>query len=96
MHLHCLLRRLGRVLRPQRVDQSVSGHDLVRVEQEDRQKGTPFRATQLDHPAAARDLERAQHPELERAIQIHTGTLARPRLRFKGPLAPVNPRVTTQ
>ncbi len=57
-------RRPGR-LGPERVDQRVSRHDVVRVQDEDREKRALTLATDVEAAGRSPDLERSQDPEIQ-------------------------------
>ena len=65
--LQRLQRRRGRRLAPEPVDEPVRRHDLVRVEQQDREELALLPAGDLDALALDDDFERAEDPRFHRA-----------------------------
>jgi hypothetical protein len=65
IHLHKLGRRRRRSLAPELVDDPVAGHDLVRVEQQQREQCPLLRRPELDLRTVDHRLERAENPELD-------------------------------
>ncbi len=59
-------RGTGVVRSPQLLDHPVGGHDLPRVQHEERHERTLLAAAHVDGPAVTHDLDRAQDAELER------------------------------
>ena len=77
--LHGLGRGRGRALPPEGVDDPVHGHGLAAVDQEVREDGALARASQPDWLIPHENLQRAEHPELDRP----TGSDARPYTAFR-------------
>jgi hypothetical protein len=65
VYVERLCRRLGRVRRPDRVDQRVWSHDLVHVDEKDGEERALFRRPQVYEATVDARLERAENPELE-------------------------------
>jgi hypothetical protein len=63
--LHELGRRRRRALAPQLVDDPVARHDLVRVEQQQREQRPLLRRPELDRRTVDHRLERAKQPKLD-------------------------------
>jgi hypothetical protein len=57
-------RSLGRLVAPQVVDQTVTRHHAVRLEQQARQQGPPFRAAELEKTVLGVHLERSKQPKV--------------------------------
>ena len=66
VHLQRLLRRLGRVVLPERFDQAASRDNVVRLKKQHRQKRALLRPAQLERMPVHEHLERAKDPELQR------------------------------
>ena len=65
IELHELGRGRGRPLAPELVDDPIARHDLVRVEQQQRQDRPLLRRPELDRHTLDHRLERAEKPELD-------------------------------
>jgi hypothetical protein len=59
-----------RLFTPQLVDESLGAHDLVRVEEQQREHSSSLRARDLDRPIAVEDLQRAEDPKLHLAPTV--------------------------
>ncbi len=64
MHLQGCARGVGRLPAPQLVDQALAGHDVVRVQQEQRKQSALLGTPELQEPAFVFHLERSEDPEL--------------------------------
>ena len=64
LHLKALSRVVGRMLRPELVDQPIGRDGLVGMNQQDRQQRTLPAADDLDRPPGLVDFERAEDPEI--------------------------------
>jgi hypothetical protein len=64
VHLESLLRSLGRIVLPQRVDQPACRDDIVRIKEQHRQKCALLPAAEIEDPAIGRHLQRAEDPKL--------------------------------
>ena len=58
----------GHRLAPELVEQHVGRHDLVRVQEQDREHGSLLRAAERDRAIAGRGLDRAEEPEREHLV----------------------------
>jgi hypothetical protein len=65
--LEGVLRRPRRLLAPQRVDQAVDRHDLLRAREQQRQQRPLPRSAERDDLPVPDDLERPEDPELDAA-----------------------------
>ena len=54
----------GGFVLPERIDQPVAGHDLVRIEQQHGEQGTLLRAAEVERLPVGDHLQRAEDPEL--------------------------------
>ena len=78
-----------RLVAPQLVDEAIGGHDLIGLEQQECEQAALLETAERKRAAFAPDLERAQDPELDRAL--HAAKLTRrerPRERFQRPFSP--------
>jgi len=66
-HLKRVRPRVGGAVTPEAVDQAVSRHGLVGMEQKEGEEGPLLRPAQRQGTAAANDLEGSQQPEFELA-----------------------------
>ena len=65
VHLQGLLRRVRRVVLPERVDQPVTGDDGVRVEEQRGQQRTLLGTAEVERLPVGDDLQRTEDPELQ-------------------------------
>jgi hypothetical protein len=65
------------LLAPELLDQPVAGDDLVRVQQEESEKGAALPSAELEGSAAIPNLEWAEQPELQ-GVTSFAPTLTRP------------------
>src|SRR5207253_2833221 len=79
--LQRFLRRRGRLLLPKRVDQTVAGHDAVRLQQEECQQRALLLPTKIERQPVRSHLERAQEIELMTDPDDATPGIARTRRR---------------
>ena len=72
-----VLRGAGRPLAPERVDDALSRHDLVRVQEEQREQRALAQAARRKRRSVPPDLEGPQQPELEdpAAVRLHALSL---------------------
>jgi len=77
-HLDRLRRGLGWIVAPERVDQSVTRHNAIRVQQHGCEQRTLFRAGDVHRAPVLEHLQRAQDPELHRALDPMNARLRRP------------------
>ena len=77
--------RLRRPAGPERFQQLVAGHDLVRVQEEQRKQGALFGPRRREFLVAVDDLKRSENPELHL-----TPILARFNARFEPALSRVS------
>jgi hypothetical protein len=63
VHLEGVRRCLGRVGRPESLDQAIARDDLVGVEEEDREESALLVPSERDRTAAFVDLERPENPK---------------------------------
>ena len=75
--LERVLRRLRRLVAPERVRQAVDRDDVVRVQQQRRQQRARLRPADGHRPAVVIDLQRAQDPELHRRAFVPRFRVAR-------------------
>ena len=59
---------LGRLTSPELVDEAITRHDLVRVDEKDCEKRPLPTPTERDFLAVSQDLERAEKPKFERCV----------------------------
>ena len=77
LHVQAVPRRPGRALGPERLDESISRDDLVRVDQEERQQRARLRAPQRKRAVLADCFDGPEQPELHRPpLALLQSTLA--------------------
>jgi hypothetical protein len=60
------------MLAPQLVEEAVGGKDLVRVQQQERQKRTLTRPPKRERPPLVENFERPENPVLQRRLRGRT------------------------